>query len=137
MHPDLMRAAGAGMQLQPGHVAGFAAQLPVRNGRLAGWIVLYTPAGFRVLPAHMLEVRIDGSVQQKRFWSAADIAPIKLSSNQAYAEGLRSCLDQAVESTARQRLGSEPANVPSPDQKLAQTCAEAFIEAWQSRSAHA
>jgi asparagine synthase (glutamine-hydrolysing) len=51
---------------------------------------------FRVLPAHMLEVRIDGSVQQKRFWSAADIAPIKLSSNQAYAEGLRSCLDQAV-----------------------------------------
>jgi hypothetical protein len=48
-----------------------------------------------------------------------------------------SCLDQAVESTARQRLGSEPANVPSPDQKLAQTCAEAFIEAWQSTSAHA
>jgi asparagine synthase (glutamine-hydrolysing) len=51
---------------------------------------------FRVLPAHMLEVTAEGSVRQRRFWSWADIEPVRLSSDQAYADGLRSRLDQAV-----------------------------------------
>ena len=51
---------------------------------------------FRVEPAHLLKVRADGSLRQQRFWSVADIEPIRLSSNQAYADGLRSRLDQAV-----------------------------------------
>lgn len=51
---------------------------------------------FRVQPAHLLKVRADGSVRQERFWSVADVEPIRLSSDQAYADGLRSCLDQAV-----------------------------------------
>jgi asparagine synthase (glutamine-hydrolysing) len=51
---------------------------------------------FRVPPAHVLQVTSDGSVQQRRFWSPADVEPITLSSDQAYADGLRSRLDQAV-----------------------------------------
>ena len=51
---------------------------------------------FRVPPAHVLRVTADGSVQQRRFWSAADVEPVTLSSDQAYADGLRSRLDQAV-----------------------------------------
>ncbi len=33
---------------------------------------------------------------QRRFWSPAEIKPVRLSSDQAYAEGLRDCLDRAV-----------------------------------------
>ena len=51
---------------------------------------------FRVPPAHVLDVTAGGSVQHRQFWSAADIEPAKLSSDQAYADGLRSRLDQAV-----------------------------------------
>jgi asparagine synthase (glutamine-hydrolysing) len=51
---------------------------------------------FRVPPAHVLQVTADGSVQLRRFWSAADIEPVTLASDQAYADGLRSRLDQAV-----------------------------------------
>jgi asparagine synthase (glutamine-hydrolysing) len=51
---------------------------------------------YRVLPAHVLEVTAEGSIRQRRFWSADDIEPIRLSSDQAYADGLRSRLDQAV-----------------------------------------
>ena len=60
---------------------------------------------FRVPPAYVLEVRADGSVRQKRYWSAADIEPIKLSSDQAYADALRHCLDRAVR---RQLRSSHP-----------------------------
>jgi asparagine synthase (glutamine-hydrolysing) len=56
---------------------------------------------FRVQPAHLLKVRADGSVRQERFWSATDIEPIRLSSDQAYADGLRSCLDRAVRRQVR------------------------------------
>jgi asparagine synthase (glutamine-hydrolysing) len=51
---------------------------------------------FRVLPAHVLRVATDGSMQQSRFWSAADVKPVRLTSDQAYAEGLRGHLDIAV-----------------------------------------
>jgi len=50
----------------------------------------------RVPPAHVLQVTVDGNVTQRRFWSAAEAAPVRLSSDQAYAEGLRDCLDRAV-----------------------------------------
>jgi len=51
---------------------------------------------FRVPPAHVMRVTADGSVQQRRFWSATDIEPVTLASDEAYADGLRSRLDQAV-----------------------------------------
>jgi asparagine synthase (glutamine-hydrolysing) len=51
---------------------------------------------FRVLPAHVMSVKPDGSTAQRRYWSPADIKPIRLPSDQAYADGLRECLDQAV-----------------------------------------
>ena len=41
-------------------------------------------------------VKSDGSMRQRRYWSAADIEPIRLPSDQAYADGLRQCLDRAV-----------------------------------------
>jgi asparagine synthase (glutamine-hydrolysing) len=41
-------------------------------------------------------VAVDGSMQQSRFWSPADIQPVKLTSDQAYADGLRHHLDVAV-----------------------------------------
>jgi asparagine synthase (glutamine-hydrolysing) len=51
---------------------------------------------FRVLPAHVLRVTTEGSMQQRRFWSAADVQPVRLPSDQDYADGLRSHLDKAV-----------------------------------------
>lgn len=51
---------------------------------------------FRVPPAHILRVKSDGSITQHRYWSPADVRPIRLSSDAAYAEGLRACLDLAV-----------------------------------------
>jgi asparagine synthase (glutamine-hydrolysing) len=51
---------------------------------------------FRVPPAHVMTVKPDGAMEQRRFWSATDIEPIRLASDQAYADGLRECLDQAV-----------------------------------------
>ncbi len=51
---------------------------------------------FRVRPAHVMRVKLDGSIEQRCFWSPADIKPVRLASNQAYAEGLRECLDRAV-----------------------------------------
>ena len=50
----------------------------------------------RVLPAHVLKVTADGKVSQRRFWSVREVAPVRLSSDAAYAEGLRDCLDRAV-----------------------------------------
>lgn len=51
---------------------------------------------YRVPPAHVLTVKPDGMIERRRYWSVADIKPICLASDQAYAEGLRECLDRAV-----------------------------------------
>jgi asparagine synthase (glutamine-hydrolysing) len=51
---------------------------------------------FRVPPAHAMQVRPDGSIRQRRYWSPAEIKPVSLRSDAAYAEGLRECLDLAV-----------------------------------------
>jgi asparagine synthase (glutamine-hydrolysing) len=51
---------------------------------------------FRVPPAHVIRVKADGSINQWRYWSPADIKPVRLSCDAAYADGLRECLDLAV-----------------------------------------
>jgi len=51
---------------------------------------------FRVPPACFVRVKADGSINQNRYWSPADIKPVRLSSDTAYADGLRERLDQAV-----------------------------------------
>ncbi len=51
---------------------------------------------FRLPPAHLAKVTRDGSLVERRFWSPADIKPIRFPSDQAYAEGLRECLDRSV-----------------------------------------
>jgi asparagine synthase (glutamine-hydrolysing) len=51
---------------------------------------------FRVLPAHLMTVTADGATAARRYWSPGDIRPIRLASDQAYADGLRECLDRAV-----------------------------------------
>jgi asparagine synthase (glutamine-hydrolysing) len=51
---------------------------------------------FRVLPAHVLMIAADGSMTRRRFWSPHEVKPVRLSSDQAYADGLRECLDIAV-----------------------------------------
>ncbi len=51
---------------------------------------------FRVPPAHVMLVKVDGSIRQRRYWSPAGIKPVKLPSDAAYAEGLRERLDLAV-----------------------------------------
>lgn len=51
---------------------------------------------FRVPPAHLMTVTAAGAMTQRRYWSAADIRPIRLGSDQDYADGLRECLDRAV-----------------------------------------
>jgi asparagine synthase (glutamine-hydrolysing) len=51
---------------------------------------------FRVPPAHVMQVKSDGSITQRRYWSPGEIRPVRLPSDQAYADGLRECLDLAV-----------------------------------------
>ena len=51
---------------------------------------------FRVLPAHVMQVTPDGAIRQRRYWSLARIKPVRLSSDQAYAEALRDTLDATV-----------------------------------------
>ena len=51
---------------------------------------------YRVPPAHVLRVRADGRMEERRYWSASSIKPVRLTSNEAYAEGLRECLARAV-----------------------------------------
>jgi len=51
---------------------------------------------FRVPPAHILQVRPDGSISHRRYWSPTNIKQVRLQSDTAYAEGLRDCLDHAV-----------------------------------------
>jgi asparagine synthase (glutamine-hydrolysing) len=50
----------------------------------------------RVPPGHLMQVGFDGSMAQRRYWSPHDIAQVKQSSDQDYADGLRECLDRAV-----------------------------------------
>ena len=51
---------------------------------------------FRLPPAHMAKVAANGSMVQHRYWSTADVEAVRLGSDQAYADGLRECLDRAV-----------------------------------------
>jgi len=51
---------------------------------------------FRVAPAHVMRVKVDGSIRQRRYWSPAEIKPVRLASDQAYADGAREYLDLAV-----------------------------------------
>ena len=51
---------------------------------------------FRVPPAHVMQVKHDGSIKQRRYWSPAEIKPVRLPSDPDYADGLRECLDLAV-----------------------------------------
>ena len=51
---------------------------------------------FRILPAHFAKLDCDGSMRQRRYWSPNDIKPIRLPNDQAYAEGLRECLNRSV-----------------------------------------
>jgi asparagine synthase (glutamine-hydrolysing) len=51
---------------------------------------------FRVPPAHILQVKYDASVSERRYWSPAEIKPVRLASDSEYADGLRACLDLAV-----------------------------------------
>ena len=56
---------------------------------------------FRVPPAHILQVKLDGAIRQQRYFSPAEIKPVRLPSDAAYAEGLRDCLDRAVRQQMR------------------------------------
>jgi len=51
---------------------------------------------FRLPPAHIMQVKPDGSIIRRRYWSPAEIKPLARRSDQAYADGLRECLDKAV-----------------------------------------
>ncbi len=51
---------------------------------------------FRVLPAHIMQVKADGSMTQRRYWSPAEITPVRLPSDSDYADGLRERLNAAV-----------------------------------------
>jgi len=51
---------------------------------------------FRIPPAHLMRVGPDGSLDLQRYWAIDDIAPVRLKSDAAYAEGLRERLDRAV-----------------------------------------
>lgn len=51
---------------------------------------------FRLAPAHVAKLKTDGSLAQRCYWSPADITPVRLSSDQAYAEAMRDCLDRSV-----------------------------------------
>jgi asparagine synthase (glutamine-hydrolysing) len=50
----------------------------------------------RLPPGHFMTVKSDGSTVHRRYWSPADIKPVRLGSDAAYAEGLRAVLDGAV-----------------------------------------
>jgi asparagine synthase (glutamine-hydrolysing) len=51
---------------------------------------------FRLRPAHVAKVAANGSMVQHHYWSTADVKAVRLGSDQAYADGLRECLDRAV-----------------------------------------
>lgn len=56
---------------------------------------------YRVLPAHCLMVRLDGAIQTRRYWSSHDITPIRMSSDQHYAEMARERLQLAIKRQMR------------------------------------
>jgi asparagine synthase (glutamine-hydrolysing) len=60
---------------------------------------------FRIPPAHVMHVAPDGATRLQQYWSLSEIAPVRLRSDAAYAEGLRVCLDHAVR---RQMRSSHP-----------------------------
>ena len=60
---------------------------------------------FRVPPAHVAKVTSEGAMQLHHYWSPAAIKPIWLSSDQAYADGLRECLDRSVRRQMRSAHG--------------------------------
>src|SRR5262249_56642387 len=51
---------------------------------------------YRLPPAHVATIDAQGGHAERRYWSADEIKPVRLSSNEAYAENLRACLDRAV-----------------------------------------
>ena len=51
---------------------------------------------FRIRPAHVAKIASDGRMTHRRYWSAADIRPIRLGSDDAYAQAAREQLDRAV-----------------------------------------
>jgi len=51
---------------------------------------------YRIPPAHLMRVGSDGSLELQRYWALDEIAPVKLKSDAAYAEGLREQLDRAI-----------------------------------------
>ena len=56
---------------------------------------------FRVRPAHVMQVDSHGGIKQRQYWSLRDIRPVRLPSDQDYAEGLREKLDVAVRQQMR------------------------------------
>ena len=58
---------------------------------------------FRLRPAHIAKLSIDGNLMEERYWSVNDVKQIRLPSDQAYADGLRECLDRAVRRQMRSR----------------------------------
>ena len=51
---------------------------------------------FRLPPAHAASIDAAGLMTVRRYWSADDIKPVRLVSDEAYAEAMRECLDRAV-----------------------------------------
>jgi asparagine synthase (glutamine-hydrolysing) len=51
---------------------------------------------YRIAPAHVATVGADGSMSIARFWSTSDVRPIRMGTDQEYADGLRRALDTAV-----------------------------------------
>src|SRR5262249_10872695 len=51
---------------------------------------------YRLPPAHVATIDAKGALIERRYWSPEEINPVRLSSNEAYAENLRACLDRAV-----------------------------------------
>jgi asparagine synthase (glutamine-hydrolysing) len=50
----------------------------------------------RQQPAHYTEIHSSGRISKQAFWSARSIKPVRLGSDEAYAEALREQLDRAV-----------------------------------------
>jgi asparagine synthase (glutamine-hydrolysing) len=55
----------------------------------------------RLPPAHVATIDCTGAFAAKEYWSAADSKPVRLPSDQSYAEHLRACLDRAVRRQSR------------------------------------
>jgi len=60
---------------------------------------------FRIPPAHLMHVAPDGSVRLQQYWSLGEVAPVRMKTDAAYAEGLREKLDRAVRRQMRSLHG--------------------------------